>query len=204
MDERYATRALASQGNRARCADGCSATVAIARSSRPPSMFGCACPRKGRRYPFARRAGRSPVRPTGRSWRSRSWRRVGQRPLRAWDLLGALCGFAAGCGWRPAGMRNGEAIVSRRPAARQTRRLSGRRQRGRRPAGCALVNRALPPLRRRRGAGAAFGRSCRERAPLCVRRCKPACVAGDARSRFEGDAGAEVNHQPCEPAASGA
>lgn len=28
--------------------------------------------------------------------------------------------------------------------------------------------------------------------------------AGDARSRFEGDAGAEVNHEPCGPAASGA
>jgi hypothetical protein len=43
-------------------------------------------------------------------------------------------------------MRHGEAIVSRRPTPRQTRRLSGRRQSGRWPPGCALVNRALPPL----------------------------------------------------------
>jgi hypothetical protein len=38
--------------------DDCSATLAIARSSRPPLMFGLACPHAGRWFPFARNRGR--------------------------------------------------------------------------------------------------------------------------------------------------
>ena len=66
--------------------------------------------------------------------------------------FGALCGFAVGCGW--AAGEDPERRSHRQPppesAADETfeRSPSGRR----RPPGCALVNRALPPL----AAGAVF------------------------------------------------
>jgi hypothetical protein len=84
--------------------------------------------------------------------------------------------------WLAAGAGCETAKPSSAAAARlrgRRERLNGRRQRGRRPAGCgSSVMPALP-------AGAALGRSCRERASLCIRGCKPACVAGDPRSRLK-------------------
>ena len=51
------------------------ATLAIARSSRPPLMFGRACPRAGRRFPFARISGKS----RSRCWSSSSLRTAAPR-----------------------------------------------------------------------------------------------------------------------------